>query len=454
MDSNEQKLIEYIKSQLKNNVDKGTVVSLLTEAGWTDSQINDAFNQVENNLISPAGSDLQQTENVNDQTPIYSQDAHVVVNNEPDLHKDEKRIFRPKLIFISLILMILIIIAASVYYGYFYLYLAPERVLAQSTQQMQTVQSYDYSGSLLLKISGDLFSGDENMSEFLAYSLFIPREFGLRFSGSMDYYNQDEIKTSTLLNVDVNSTEVAEMQTISIGDISYLKLNRFNLVPMQNVLNNWLLLDVKEISQTYGLEYDQDQKVDISHDDNEKLIRSLLANNPLEIVEDLGVDTIDGKRTFHYKYKINKEKLKVFITDTVEVLKQLPDYEEIEIDEVNSMLDEIEFFDGEMWIGKDDYFLYGISGGMIFEIPDSDVKTEVIFDLRFDEYNIPKEITPPSDHMTLEQFGEVLMKDLQIMIPYDEMMEMDSNLQPDDIGSFLRAYDLSQPSELGVSDGF
>ncbi len=453
MDPNDQKLIDYIQQELSFGVGEDEIKNSLNEVGWLPTQIENALTKAKSKIIpSPEqttqspDTDLGQFNQETGVTSVQEMDTVQLAQEEPT----PKRKFS-KSVIISLVILLFIGIASAVY-GYFYYYLAPERITSESVKKMQTVKTYDYSGSVLMKISGNLFSGSEVPPEFSAMSLFIPREFRLSFTGSVDSADENNTKTETTVNVDINSEEVAEAQIMAIGKLSYFKLNKFSLFPLEGYLNKWLFIDAKELSEQYGLDYEDEQFAELSEEDQNTIYTSFTNNNPVEISERLEGEEIDGNDTFHYQYKVNKDALKTFFAEISPILQEYPQSQDIDVSELNNIMDGLEFHDGEVWIGKKDYYIYRVTGGFKTSIPDSEASIEIAIDISLKNFNQTKNIVAPADYMTFDDLNQMLIEDLSEVFPATGSSEFEENFNIDDYNDFLKAIKSTSPDVSGVND--
>lgn len=454
MDENTQKLVTYIKQELAKGESEEKVRKSLQDVGWLPDQISVAFDKA--NVMSTAdGLRSPETKQRQDQTKVRPADLddHAMSGEIEQNTKIKQRRF-PRTGLVILVLLLLIGLVGAVY-GYFYVYLAPDRVVARSIEQMRQVESFDYSGSMILKISGDLYSDTVGGSGFEALSLFTPREFSTEFSGSWDGSDAANYKADNTINIAMNGVNLAEIQLMTLGEVFYIKLNSLNtfgLYPVDKYLNAWLFVNKQELYQKYEIEPGQDQSDRLSEEDEMKITASYELHKPLEIIEKLDSEQRNQKELFHYKYRINKEKLKMFLEDVSEVLRSYPQTQDVDFNELNDVMDGLEFYEGEIWIGKEDYYLYGLTGGISTQIPGSEASIELAVEADFDKYNHPKDIIAPIEYMTVDDVSQMMMEDLTEIYYATDSSMIEDDLEYGEFNEFLRALRFSPPDVSGMSD--
>lgn len=458
MDESQQNLKAYIDQELAKGIDKEKIRQALIEVGWQPQQIDQFFpspSEINSGvkLDDPKSTSVQQNTAIQN-TPKLHQDDHVVPNHQQV--DDKTRRSRIPKIGLVIFLVLLILAMAGAVYGYFFYYMAPERILSESVTKMQSVDTYDYSGSVLMKISGDLFTSEELAEPGLgALSLFTPREFSMSFSGSVDQSDLENIKTDVTFDSQLNGVQLAEVQSIVLGNIYYLKLNNLNtfgLVPVDQYLDRWLFINTEELSEEYDLEIEQKENVELTEEDEERITQAFSERNPFQIIEELENEERSGVETYHYKYKVDRDQLKLFLQDITDILEKYPQTQDLDINELNEVLDGIEFYEGDLWIGTDDYYVYGFTGGMITEIPDTEASLEIAVEMSLDRFNESKSIVGPTEYMTFEELEMMLMSDFVDLNTGTDSSTMESDLEGGSFGDFLQTLRSSTSDVSGTTD--
>src|SRR5690606_1782775 len=133
------------------------------------------------------------------------------------------------------------------------------------------------------------------------------------------------------------------------------------------------------INEKYGVDYEQEATPTITEEQKNEISKSLRENPPIEIIETLDDEEINGRPSFHYKYRVNKENLALFYEDIALILQNYPGMKDFNIDNFNKSLETINFYEGDIWIGKEDYYLYEFTLGLYTEAPEDDFKIDISF---------------------------------------------------------------------------
>ncbi len=206
-------LLDYIRQQKVEGVEKDQIVKSLENAGWKKEVIDEAFSTLESSSqIRPS---------------IYTPVAVV-----DDLPTKVKPPFKRWLFTFLFILLILI---GSGIYGYFFYYLSPEKVMGRMMRNMESVRSFDYKGDVNIDFAGDY-------GEVLTY-LPDKYSFSLGFEGSSDLSEVDNPKFESKVQISAQNLFTAYFELIGIKNIFFVKITEFpdfSIFDMSQIVNQWI----------------------------------------------------------------------------------------------------------------------------------------------------------------------------------------------------------------------
>jgi hypothetical protein len=376
-----QELLDYLKSQTQAGVNPDELKNILLAQGWSIEDINLAFQQQSSHQTNSPSIPLPST-------PTAVQKPR-----------------RKSLLGLSIFLFFLLFAAGLAYVGYFYYYLAPERVLARTIEKTSTVNSLDYAIDLSIKSKSSSFNSSSQNNASGLFANYFPNSFLTHLEGSYDANEKDKVKSKVSINVKNGVTDIAELETRSLDDYFYVKLNSMGELGLNEISKfkgQWISFNLTELQKSY---VSQNSKFELTKEDQTELLSFLKTNPVLTVTEKTQSEKIAGVDSFHYKYSINKDNL-IKLTDKI--------YSLIEADTKESfnsgdLFKNISFKDGEIWIGKNDYYLRKMN--LIFETgePNTSTVAEVVFEITLNNFNKIEGITIPENAKSYDQ----IMKELQ-----------------------------------------
>jgi hypothetical protein len=201
-------------------------------------------------------------------------------------------------------------------------------------------------------------------------------KFTLIVNGNSDVSDVNNVKSSFSFNIsetNASSTEPkgVDISVMTVGQAIYFKLGNFNLSNItlsadQSELigktsNSWVKIDQESVtllSQAENINL-PDQLV------NKQVQGFINGKDVLVIDKKLSDETINGKSTYHYQLKINKNKIQELVSKIIaSEMESSPIVEESELTAnvanaiAKTFIDAIGDIYIETWIGKDDFLLY------------------------------------------------------------------------------------------------
>jgi len=247
-----------------------------------------------------------------------------------------------------------------------------QQIIKSSMQEMQKVKTYNYDGV----IEFDVKSG-ENLEGF---------NLDMELSGKADQTDISDIKSFSNLKaiIDIFTEEGSQdisfdLDTVQIGQKkAYFRLNDFNLGAIGMIMGpevsslkeKWYKLDLEEyLYQPYTPSGDV-TNVDMPTYDINKIMELYNKYELLKFEKDLGDVKLGDIDAYHYKVKLDGIALANFYMDVMEeMVAEINSEDKIFYENFEELKEDIKKFDYvinditdninvEVWIGKEDKFIY------------------------------------------------------------------------------------------------
>ena len=446
-----KELLNYIKQQIEEGVEKDVIKMKLMNNGWQDSDVEEAFKLLGEEAIEPPVPPVRPSPSV--ETSGEADNVETQPENQPTagsmsygdgtypsfMTKPAKK--GKKLIIILSIITLLLISAGAAGYVFYYLP-QPKVVLQKMERKLRSVKTFEYSGTINTEATTarpDYSNVDwENWEEGPVepeYKYETTRQ-NATFSGGIDINNKEKPRLSLLLDASSESSdgnleygiEMRIIDKIFYGQIT--QMPKLGLEEVSSIEKQWIKIDPKAIEEKTK-EYGSDEEMgaileeftnqqQLSAGQLEKVNQLLIKyrEKVLKGIVRQANEKIDGTAMYHYHFPVDKNEIKDFLREALKIsfgdLKDeqikdiIADYE-IFIDDALAFT---EFRDGELWLGKKDSLPHKITFG--FTTRDKkDEKEKSIVDIvfSFKNYNQPVHIGIPQKATPVEQlldqfFGE------------------------------------------------
>jgi hypothetical protein len=373
-----QELIKYIEIQLQQGLSKEQINSSLIAVGWSEKDINEAYSFLSDTTPQP------------------------VTQTESPAPTDSPKKNKKKIVGIIIGVVLFLVLAGGVS-GYFFYYLSPARILGKTVENLQDIKSLEYSGQLEAKASVEQVLGES--TSILAQAPFVDNSntanlnnIAVIFSGKSDTSNLEQPKLQ--FSFDINSDLLGEAMQIGlefrfINQKAYIQIRNMEeflgFLGLASLNNQWVEIGTDTLEDTADIE--------LSTEVNFSEIEDIFNDRPefIKITEKLPTEEIDTVKTYHYAYEIDKDLI-------VEFIKELSSEGSTDIDLSTEDFDDIQSINGEIWIGKKDYYPYkltlNVTGNDDGQMESSD---ELNFTLFMKNFNDPVQIDIPSNTKTLEE---------------------------------------------------
>lgn len=415
-------LVEYVKAQKQKGLSQSQIEESLVLAGWPPEMAKNAVEQVfhiAHNLFVAPQNIAKPVEPAKIRTP---------------------RSKKIKAILASIVIVGLIVFGGGGVYAYRY-YLQPPSLVAQKMfQRVTEVKSFTYDLDWLNRTSVSISYPDSSnldLSQSLSNQIDpkkktkeIKNNVKVKILSGYDYLNAKEPKT--YLKVDTtgtvyNKTKIdAALETESIGQIVYARINK--LPDLKNYLGDkdfnflvsqWIKFDLTKLMKEYGGNASSGtNSAELTAAQLKQLEKVIKKTKIFEMKEKMPSETVNGQSTFHYKFAINKDGVKKILTELNKLSDTSNPYVNNYVDYYDSMLSEFNMPNGEIWIGKKDYYPYRLKFTSAVEdlIPkdrnteDYKITGNMSFTVNISNFNKPIDILAPKDSKDIKEIIDQVSK--------------------------------------------
>jgi len=405
----EQQLIDYIKKTREAGQADEQTKTLLYQNGWSKEEVDDAL------LAVGGGQKPQEVQSAWSEPKVRESYRSPALDNLDVAEKEEPKItqqtVRPQMTDMTglkekpkgksvlpaiLVSLVLLIIVGGVAGAGWMLYtgawspsfspfkLTPEKVLANMSANMANVKSFGAKANFQFTIP------DGNIS--------ITTDGNIDATNSVNLKTSNEI-TATFTQKGAKSANIsAKFNAISIGKDYYVKINDLTLpadlnIDITAIKGKWLKVtpdSLQSMLTTAGTSdfgaLDQISQQSSKITDNVKNLIALASFS-----SDLGDVTLDGVKTYHYVMKIEKAKIKSFVTEALSTSTDKSFVSGI-ADAVANLVGDTDI---ETWIGKKDFMVYGFKVNKTLDFkeltsnPNTKVSITLTENMSYPEINAP-----------------------------------------------------------------
>lgn len=332
-----QQLLDYIRQQSQQGISKENIKNQLLASGWQDPVIEEAFNS-----IVPSSQ---------------SDQLHVVPENIASQPSSvpPKRLNKMIVAIISAVSVLTIGGGAFAYFSYIQL---PERTIQKMIANLIEVKSLTYSGEIKMQI-GTKYLTDSTGGFLQPTPNKKTGDFLISFNGVSDTYDLNNPKGSFSFNINTDAlTGLASsfgLEIRVVDGIYYIKTNNLpdlKLLDLSIFKQQWIKIEGRALGEQPALNTYETQ---LSSEQIIKIKEAVQKSRILRITKRLPEENIDGVNTYHYKFTTDKEKFIKLIAE-INIIIEGKTLTEKELSDIGKSFELIEFPEGEIWIGKKDFF--------------------------------------------------------------------------------------------------
>ena len=295
------------------------------------------------------------------------------------------------------------LVVAGGVYAYQNIYLAPERVLQRSIAAMEGVKSYEFDSVFSLAFESSEVGGS-------VMPLFLANALNVHINGNIDAANEENIKSDFDIEVKSGNTKYIKAHILGLGEDGYLNIE--DLSGIESILdpertgvfsffvNKWISFDKESLRELgYDVSAAEQSKID-----PQEISKIFSEHNPFMITQQYASEQLDGQDMFHYGFDMDKEKLKVLLKEIQEKFLDSGELGPNAADNLNSAVDKLLIKGGEIWIGKNDYYLRKFVLGLNQEGDDGSMGVDIAVNMK--DYGKEVGIAPPVDAVTVPELLE------------------------------------------------
>jgi hypothetical protein len=415
-------LQDYIDRELVRGVSKEDLREVLVGEGWNSLLIDRALDtdekaqpstplQTSDTSVNESvdGKQIRETEDstetlstqttygdVGDQPVVTSGGIGESGKDDTDKTSSKRKLPKPKISVIVIVIILLLL--GAVYLGYRKVYLSPKKITQSMLQAMGEVKSFKYSGSL--EILTD--SGFDSSTLPVA----APESLTVSMDGAIDTFEVNNKQYSVTAGIGTQDISLGEYSLVfDTGDIYFKVIDPgFLALVLQDNLTSedWAKLSLNELENKYSLPVSASSIEDARDEDLSKLSDIFVNNNFIVLGDMLPSEKVGGVASYHFSYEVDKEKFGAFLLEVNRVFnaQSADDYSE----EVGEFLAGLESIEGEVWVGKDNNYLTGLSLSAVLNDVNTGGKYVIDFTIVLSEHNQPNLIQVPTNYVSLDEF--------------------------------------------------
>lgn len=267
---------------------------------------------------------------------------------------------------------------------------SPEVVIQKFKEAVKEIQSVDASLQVNMK-------GTDDQDE-IDFSFFADAKIDRRDSSM----NKAEVNLRMDGNLSAGGKTIDGKLTVAVitlGEDFFFNLSKLettdpsaqSFLPLvQPYMGKWLHLASDFVPQNIRDLQSEDEEAMMKEEE----LKNLFVNSNLfEVNKQFGVESLNGKKVYHYGIKLNEQALKDYIRESATIDGSEMTDEEVE--EAASIAKSVT--NVEMWIGVKDYYLYKGVASISGEDLDQGVESQITATYTAKSYNSKLKISAPTD---------------------------------------------------------
>ena len=304
----------------------------------------------------------------------------------------------------------------------FYSLKTPQRIIRNSFFKTEQIKSFGYKA--ILSVKSDLPSRVVNDPSDLNKKV----NFTIRSEGNIDKRKIRESRISSHFGIDINvassSINLAKGELLGVNNIFYLRLDKlleFGIFNLKRIENKWYRVSLADFLKNDKLKKDYGKTLnEFENNVNERQMIELgiLARKTdfLTVTGVMPEEIVNGRRAYHYKYRINTLGLEKFLDGAKEILSgtKFNSKESLDLDRSLTKLSGI---GGDIWIGKQDNLIYGIT--VVFEDTlEKGISARISFASSLFNFNKPVKISIPNETESIDSINNIISSSSSSSLPF------------------------------------
>ena len=456
-----QELLNYIRQQSSQGTSEEEIKSKLITSGWSETDIKEAFALVSDSVLPPAPPNpFPQSDS---RSPVFPRSSYA---NETHFNQESKSnpVKSIILAFIIIIIATVVSLAAKIWDPLWNPFRPdPDELISRMVLEMEKL---DYLRS---EVKIEISANKEGEKTF---------NFLIDHAGDYDNSDNQNTRTAGVFNIagSSNGTQLTVSgENKNIGDISYIKLTTLPVIPempvdLNRLKNQWFKIDSessrelfkvmaadapREMQLMFGqmIEIQLEIQKEMQKEIEEKFGKLLLDEDLYLIRKKLPDGKIRNQKVYGYIVALNNKKLREVFLETMEIYTgiylekmfslmlntemfpedlrppaaeirqmkaEMEEAKEEGIKEMEKGLDrffeKIGDIEGEIWVGKNDFYLYRVKMEKELDLaefqPREEVRIMVKLNMDFSSFNEQVEVDAPKEYKGFEEVFVPLMAEI------------------------------------------
>lgn len=338
-----------------------------------------------------------------------------------------------KMILVVVLVMLLFGAAGGGVWGYFNIWMSPERILAQAlenemndplvsaeykttfTTEMRSVDESKISSlwptdSRVLGVSTSLpLMEDEQLPERVVFKADI--------EGAFDMSDVENVQYEAAMDVSVDGIDdlYGDVDTVGFDwkmDGQDMLAGRVRM-PDENMgfwseyLNKWISINIKELEEELGTEIYEEDDMAVSQEQSQAIQEMVWNSNVAQVTETLPNGELDGQEMYRYRLEIDRE---AFINLVIEATQELmgDEYTLTESDktEMREAMQSVKNIGAELWVGRDDMRFHRLVVSLNVSDLEYEFEGTVLVDMSWWAINEPVDVEIPASAVDYKEVME------------------------------------------------
>lgn len=400
-------LIQYIIKERGRGVDDAAIRESLINGGWQAADVDEGFESI--NKTAAAQASAPSSENmITPQTHMMPpQEKNPVMQT-----KTPKKKTGLKVGLVALFIIIVVIVGGGFAYanGLFslpfsvpFLNPEPEAVVEQAFAAMQTADSAEFEGTMLIEVDSQSGGFGLPLSEAL-----------VTISGGVTNANSEDVRLAYTTGIEFGDIK-AEVELRMVDEKIYIHANRLPRLPVFDLSSfegQWIeIASPEELSEEFGVDLtDFTDQVSKSIENQQAIQQEamrLAQEYPIfSVSENYGLARVEGRPVYHYGLTLDMENVMVVLNELQaafpdDLQGQLPSVEEFA--QVTDALQNTTF---EIWINRGNHHINQIRFTADISEESIGAQGSFIFEMRFKNIGKSLTIEAPTDAVPVMEFIE------------------------------------------------
>lgn len=413
-------LIQYVKSEIASGSPRDTIRIKLKEQGWSDLDIVEVYNIINNEIVKAPESGLPLASALNQDISSLETVSEMAgaVNGlqQPSFESvspnKSRRILK---IFIIILVLLVLVIGAALAYGSGY-FMSASKLFSKTIDSSKKNTSVAYDFQMTLDASniklpeGTVGIGSEGF-ETLNFTA----------KGATDFSDEKNIKLNNTIYFKIGKVEVG-VDSRAINDSFYLSLTKapdlgfFSLTPFEN---KWIVFkkdtpseDLSNNPVFAALPVNTSLVNDITEEQKQKITEIFNNASLIKITKKHLPQMMDGSLSYHFDFDLDKEGIASFLKEMATYIESQDKNEGVVVGEpvdydeyTKKALSSIQNFHGEAWFGIFDNLPHKVivNADVVNPEKPEDGSAQMTLNMLYTDWNKPVLVVVPDGAVPIQE---------------------------------------------------